>query len=96
VSNSKLWKEIVNEFGLPPTCTSASFTLRNHYTRFLLGYEQKYFFGREDDTELPELNPGRTRKMTKKVGANGESEEEEEENESGDDSKEESLEVKVQ
>jgi hypothetical protein len=31
VSNNKLWKEIVNEFGLPSTCTSASFTLRNHY-----------------------------------------------------------------
>lgn len=39
VSNNKMWKEIVNEFGLPATCTSASFTLRNHYTRFLLGFE---------------------------------------------------------
>ncbi len=39
VSNNKMWKEIVNEFGLPPTCTSASFTLRNHYTKYLLAYE---------------------------------------------------------
>ena len=39
VSNNKLWKEIVNEFGLPSTCTSASFTLRNHYIKYLLGYE---------------------------------------------------------
>lgn len=31
VSNKKLWKEIVNEFDLPPSCTSASFTLKNHY-----------------------------------------------------------------
>lgn len=31
VSNNKLWREIVQEFNLPPTCTSASFTLRTHY-----------------------------------------------------------------
>lgn len=31
VSNKKLWKEIVNEFDLPPSCTSASFTIKNHY-----------------------------------------------------------------
>lgn len=55
VSNNKMWKEIVNGFGLPSTCTSASFTLRNHYTRFLLGYEQKYFFNKDDDEALPLL-----------------------------------------
>lgn len=31
VSNNKLWKDIVGEFDLPHTCTSASFTLKNHY-----------------------------------------------------------------
>lgn len=31
VSSFKLWKEIVNEFEIPASCTSASFTLRNHY-----------------------------------------------------------------
>ena len=36
VSSFKLWKEIVNEFEIPPSCTSASFTLRNHYNRCLL------------------------------------------------------------
>lgn len=58
VTNNKQWKEIVNEFGLPSTCTSASFTLRNHYQKLLLAYEQKYFFGKDDgqiyvDTDLP-------------------------------------------
>lgn len=38
VSNNKMWKEIVDEFGLPSTCTSASFTLKNHYQKYLLGY----------------------------------------------------------
>jgi len=27
--------------------TSASFTLRNHYDRYLFGFEQKYHFGIE-------------------------------------------------
>ncbi|CAD8059813.1 unnamed protein product [Paramecium sonneborni] len=48
VSANKLWKEIVDQFSFPATCTSASFTLRNHYQKLLLAYEQKYFFGKED------------------------------------------------
>ncbi len=40
VSSFKLWKEIVNEFEIPPSCTSASFTLRNHYNRCLLQFER--------------------------------------------------------
>ena len=43
VSDSKQWKEIVNALELPASCTSASFTLRNHYNRCLLSYEQYYF-----------------------------------------------------
>lgn len=66
VSQNKLWKEIVNEFGLPPSCTSASFTLRNHYSKYLLAYEQKYLFGREDDAAIPELMGIRERKKLKK------------------------------
>lgn len=65
VSNHKLWKEIVDEFGLPSSCTSASFTLKNHYQRYLLAYEQKFYFGKDDDTELPELVAGRQRKQPK-------------------------------
>ena len=65
VSNSKLWKEIVNEFGLPPSCTSASFTLRNHYTKYLLAYEQKYFFGKDDSSAITELAGSRARKQIK-------------------------------
>lgn len=52
----------MNEFGLPNTCTSASFTLRNHYSKYLLGFEQKDFLGKEDDNDLPELVAGRIRK----------------------------------
>jgi hypothetical protein len=67
VSQNKHWKEIVNEFGLPPSCTSASFTLRNHYSKYLLAYEQKYLFGRDDDTAIPELVGLRQRKQVKKI-----------------------------
>ena len=42
VSSRKLWKEIVNEFQIPSSCTSASFTLRNHYNKCLLAFEQKF------------------------------------------------------
>jgi len=42
VSTRKLWKEIVNEFSIPSSCTSASFTLRNHYNKCLLAYENKF------------------------------------------------------
>jgi hypothetical protein len=45
VSNNKLWKEIVNEFEIPASCTSASFTLRNHYNKCLYQYEKKFFMG---------------------------------------------------
>lgn len=62
VSHNKMWKEIVDEFGLPSTCTSASFTLKNHYQKYLLGYEQRYYFGKDDNNNLPELVAGRTRK----------------------------------
>jgi len=39
--------------------------MRTHYQKYLLSYEQKYFFGREDDAELPELAAGRVRKNMK-------------------------------
>lgn len=65
VSENKLWKDIVNEFGLPPSCTSASFTLRNHYSKYLLAYEQKYHFGRDDDSAITELVSSRGRKQAK-------------------------------
>jgi len=47
---------------LPSTCTSASFTLKNHYQKYLLGYEQRFFFGKDDSADLPELVAGRQRK----------------------------------
>ena len=35
VCDNKQWKEIVNSLDLPASCTSASFTLRNHYNKYL-------------------------------------------------------------
>lgn len=49
VSTLKLWREIVNEFKLPDSCTSASFTLRTHYQKYLYAYEKKYFSGNTND-----------------------------------------------
>lgn len=62
VSNTKLWKEIVVEFDLPPSCTSASFTLKNHYQKYLLAYEQKFHFGRKEDEMVKELGNVRQRR----------------------------------
>lgn len=39
VCENKQWKEIVNALDLPASCTSASFTLRNHYSKCLQEYE---------------------------------------------------------
>ena len=49
VTTLKLWREIVNEFKLPESCTSASFTLRTHYQKYLYSYEKKYFSGNTND-----------------------------------------------
>lgn len=57
MSNNKLWKEIVNEFEIPSSCTSASFTLRNHYNKCLLQYEKKYFLG-HSNLDLDPRNGG--------------------------------------
>jgi hypothetical protein len=46
VSSSKLWKEIVSALKIPSSCTSASYTLRNHYQRLLFQFEQQNFFGK--------------------------------------------------
>ncbi len=50
VTLTKEWKNIVHEFDLPPSCTSASFTLKHHYLKCLLNYERKYFSGSEFST----------------------------------------------
>lgn len=45
VTVNKDWKNIVHEFDLPASCTSASFTLKHHYVKYLLHYERKHFSG---------------------------------------------------
>ena len=62
VTAKKLWKEIVDEFDLPKSCTSASFTLKNHYEKYLLIYEQKFFFGRSEDEMIKELGSARQKR----------------------------------
>ena len=42
VLENKLWKDVVTTLDLPSTCTSASFTVKRHYKKYLLAYEQTF------------------------------------------------------
>lgn len=68
VSESKHWKEIVNALELPASCTSASFTLRNHYNRCLLSYEQYYFNSQNSGKSNASINS--TNNLATNTGAN--------------------------
>lgn len=51
VINKKLWQEIIKDLNLPSSITSAAFTLRTQYTKYLYPYEcDKYNLSSE--TEL--------------------------------------------
>lgn len=51
VINKKLWQEIIKDLNLPSSITSAAFTLRTQYTKYLYPYEcEKYNLS--SDTEL--------------------------------------------
>lgn len=52
VINKKLWQEIIKDLNLPSSITSAAFTLRTQYVRYLYPYETDKF---HLSTE-PELN----------------------------------------
>ncbi|XP_022171974.1 uncharacterized protein LOC111034876 [Myzus persicae] len=41
VITKKLWQEIIRGLGLPPSITSAAFTLRTQYVKYLYAYESK-------------------------------------------------------
>ena len=65
VTTNKLWKEIVNQFEIPSSCTSASFTLKSHFTRCLWQYEKKFYESQGNTNSsgltpegLPPLRPG--------------------------------------
>ena len=62
VTGQKMWKEIVKEFDLPRSCTSGSYTLRNHYEKYLLAYEQKFHFGKNEEEMVRELGNVRQRR----------------------------------
>ena len=40
VNKTRQWKEVVSTLNLPPTCTSATFTISSHYKKYLLSYEK--------------------------------------------------------
>jgi len=42
VLENKQWKDVVTILDLPPSCTSASFTVKRHYKKYLLAYEQTF------------------------------------------------------
>ena len=42
VFDNKQWKDVVCTLDLPSSCTSASFTVKRHYKKYLLAYEQTY------------------------------------------------------
>ena len=42
VFDNKQWKDVVNTLDLPSSCTSASFTVKRHYKKYLLSYEQTF------------------------------------------------------
>ena len=46
VINKKQWQEIIREMRLPSSITSAAFTLRTQYTRYLVRFSC-FFVGRE-------------------------------------------------
>ena len=43
VINKKLWQEIIKDLNLPSSITSAAFTLRTQYTKYLYPYESDKF-----------------------------------------------------
>eukprot|EP00276_Gloeochaete_wittrockiana_P004766 CAMPEP_0184664394 /NCGR_PEP_ID=MMETSP0308-20130426/52644_1 /TAXON_ID=38269 /ORGANISM="Gloeochaete witrockiana, Strain SAG 46.84" /LENGTH=792 /DNA_ID=CAMNT_0027107773 /DNA_START=125 /DNA_END=2503 /DNA_ORIENTATION=- len=76
VVKSKLWKEIVGEFQLPASCTSASFSLRVHYQRFLEAFERaKYkpneFAGKPKEGQAPHASAAVGEKRTVEVRSDG-------------------------
>ena len=42
VLENKQWKDVVAVLDLPSSCTSASFTVKRHYKKYLLAYEQTF------------------------------------------------------
>ena len=42
VLENKQWKDVVTILDLPSSCTSASFTVKRHYKKYLLAFEQTY------------------------------------------------------
>mmetsp|Transcript_32187 Transcript_32187/g.55599 ORF Transcript_32187/g.55599 Transcript_32187/m.55599 type:complete len:437 (-) Transcript_32187:4093-5403(-) len=67
VCNNKLWKEVVTALEIPSTCTSASYTLRQHYSKLLYAYEQEFFFGKQPQALPPTVVEPSTSNMTKNV-----------------------------
>lgn len=56
VSETKQWKDVVGTLDLPSSCTSASFTVKNHYLKCLNDYE-KHYLKLQSNPSLSKLNP---------------------------------------
>jgi hypothetical protein len=65
VVKNKSWKEIINSFNFPDTCTNAGYNLRLHYLKFLYGFERKFFKGLPDEITAMELDPASYYKKVK-------------------------------
>jgi hypothetical protein len=47
VTRTRKWKKVAQKLLLPNTLTSASYTLRTFYTRYLLEFESYYALNKE-------------------------------------------------
>ena len=62
VLENKQWKDVVTILDLPSSCTSASFTVKRHYKKYLLAYEQA-FNKTSLDTKLSDKEEGIVKKF---------------------------------
>lgn len=52
VVSKKLWKQVADALGLPASCTDSGFRLKQHYCKWLLGYEGIYYRGGSIDDDI--------------------------------------------
>lgn len=54
-TENKLWRDITASYKVPKTCTSASYSLKNHYKKWIFPYEQVVVFAKGDPLSEEEL-----------------------------------------
>jgi hypothetical protein len=68
VYDNKQWKDVVLTLDLPPSCTSASFTVKRHYKKYLLSYEQTFNKTSLDAKVSDKLEDGQIKKFDNFMG----------------------------